>query len=137
MDKWKQLEQRLSGWMGKAEIRADGYEVIFVKRMDKSEKLVIETYINGQIKGEWMKAEKEKPLYPEARFWFPRKASAWKKKAYPQLKRLHGKKKADQMTTPKVIMFSPVWGSARTLIAHLKRNFPDLELIDEQAKQSA
>jgi hypothetical protein len=137
MDKWKQLDEQLKGVFGHATIMANGYEVYFVKRLDRSEKLVIETYVNGQIKGEWMKAENEKPLHPEARFFHPRKMAAWKKKAYPALKRLHGKKKADAMITPKVILFSPVWGSSRTLIAHLKRNFPDLELIDDQAKQSA
>lgn len=137
MDKWKKLAKQLEGVFGQASILADGYEVSFYKKVGDGDKLVIETFVNHQFKGIWTRNIGTEPEHPEGRFFYPVKRAAWPKSKYPELKKVFGRKEADELVTPKVIMFSPVWGSARTLIAHLKRNFPDLELIDDQAKQSA
>lgn len=128
LDKWQQLEARLRGVFGDATAVAGGHEVRFVKRLD-GESLVIEVYVDGWIKGEWSKADESgEPVHPEGLFWRPYRSRAWKLKQYAQLKRAFGKKKADQMTALKTVAYLPSWNSPKTLVRHLKKRFPDLEL---------
>lgn len=133
MDKWKRLAEKLSGlYLAHATIVADGHTVSFYKRVHK-EKLVIETFVDGYFKGKWMNVKDGKPEYSEGRFFRPRKKANGTKKEYSALKRIFGKKKADEMVTPKLFMVDPCWGSPRTLIAHLKREFPDLEIVEDSS----
>lgn len=132
--KWQQLEEQLGGVFGDATATADGHELRFVKRLD-GERLVIQVYVDGWIKGEWSKVNDQgEPEHPEARFWRPYRARAWKLKQHAQLKRAFGKKKADQMTALKTVAFLPSWNSPRTLVRHLKKHFPDLELQVSEAQ---
>ncbi|WP_144981118.1 hypothetical protein [Halomonas sp. C22] len=130
MNKWKQLEEQLSGVFASATIKADGYEVAFYKRLGKGERLVIETYVNGYIKGDWISVgDNGEPKAPEGRFFYPMKRRAWPLRQYKELKKAFGKPSADKMTELRVVGFLPHWNSPRTLINHLKKNFPDLELV--------
>lgn len=132
MDKWKQLEQQLSGVFGNAKIHADGHEVTFEKHLH-GEKLVVLAGVDGWVKGEWWKVDDNgKPVHSEGRFWCPCRSRAYKLKQYASLKRAFGKKKADQMTALRTVAVQPFWGSPRTLISHLKKNFPDLELVSSE-----
>lgn len=127
-DKWQQLEAQLGGVFGDATATADGHELRFVKRL-YGERLVIQVYVDGWIKGEWSKADDQgEPAHPEGRFWRPYRSRAWKLKQYAQLKRAFGKRKADQMTALKTVAYLPSWNSPRTLVRHLRKHFPDLEL---------
>lgn len=130
-DKWQQLEEALSGVFAYATIRADGHEVSLQKRLS-GEKLVVQVYVDGWIKGEWTNAENGEPVHPEARFWFPMRRRAWPLKQYKSLKKVFGKKKADEMTALKTVAFLPSWNSPRSLVRHLKKHFPDLELLNSE-----
>jgi hypothetical protein len=132
LDKWQQLEARLGGVFGDATATAGGHELRFVKRLD-GERLVIAVYVDGWIKGEWSKADENgEPVHPEGWFWRPYRSRAWKLKQYPQLKRAFGKKKADQMTALKTVAYLPSWNTPGTLVRHLKKRFPDLELKERE-----
>jgi hypothetical protein len=128
-DKWKQLEQSLDGIFSRVNARADGYDLKFVKSLD-GQRLVTLVYVNGEIKGEWYRADKGKPTHPEARFWCPHRRRAWPLKKHSELKKGFGKRKADQMTALEIVCFSPVWNNPRSLIQHFKKNFPDLEIME-------
>ncbi|MGP5324958.1 hypothetical protein [Vreelandella titanicae] len=133
MNKWQQLEEQLSGIFGTAKILADGYEVSFYRVLNAQEKLVVVTYVNGWMEGKWFSADENgEPKHPESRFFRPRKSRACKLKQYPNLKRIFGKKEADKMTALRTTMFDPYWNSPKTLISHLKKHFPDLELKDDE-----
>lgn len=128
MDKWKVLEEQLQGVFASATILADGHEVSLQKRLD-GEKLVIQVGVDGWIKGAWSSVDEHgQPVHPEGRFWRPMKRRAWKLKQYKELKKVFGKKKADEMTALRTVAVTPYWGSPRTLVSHLKKHFPDLEL---------
>lgn len=132
MDKWKQLEEKLSGIFGNATVLAGGHEVSFQKRLD-GEKLVIQVGVDGWIKGEWWKVDEQgQPVHSEGRFWKPMRSRVWPLKEYKSLKKVFGKRKADQMTALKTVAVTPCWGSPRTLISHLKKNFPDLEIKPDE-----
>jgi len=129
MDKWKELAELLTGAFGVAKVRANGHEVIFQKCVHR-EKLVVQVWVDGVMKGDWTSVgDKGEPKHPEGRFFFPMKRRPWKLKQYKELKKVFGKKEADNMTELRVVGFLPYWGSPRPLISHLKKNFPDLELL--------
>ncbi|MBB3231727.1 hypothetical protein [Halomonas stenophila] len=128
MNKWQQLEEQLKGVFGGATILADGHEVTLQKRLD-GEKLVIQVGVDGWIRGKWMDVDDQgNPTHPEGRFYCPMRRRAWKLKEYAKLKRVFGKKKADEMTALRTVLVAPHWNSPKTLISHLRKHFPDLEL---------
>lgn len=128
MTKWQQLEQRLQGVFGSVTILADGHEVSLQKRPD-GEKLVIQVGVDGWIKGEWMTVDDQgEPKHPEGRFYRPMRSRLYPLKKYSALKRVFGKKKADRMTALRTVAVSAYWNSPKTLISHLRKHFPDLEI---------
>lgn len=131
LSKWAQLEERLSGVFGSAKAVADGYELYFVKRLS-GERLVIETYVDGFIKGEWCKVEDGEPVHPEGRFWRPCRSRVFPLKQHAALRRAFGKRKADKMTRLRTVAVVPTWNTPRALVRHLKKHFPDLELVADQ-----
>ncbi|WP_085919071.1 hypothetical protein [Halomonas sp. CSM-2] len=132
MNKWQQLEEKLSGVFGNATVLAGGHEVTFSKCLDQ-EKLVIQVFVDGWMKGGWTCVDDNgEPKHPEGRFFRPMKRRPWKLKQYKDLKKVFGKKEADRMTQLRVVGFLPYWGSPRTLISHLKKNFPDLEIKPDE-----
>ena len=128
-DKWKQLEQSLDGLFCHVKARADGYDLSFVKARD-GQRLVIWVYVDGVIEGEWCRAKNGEAVHPQAKFWCPKRAIQRPVKEYNSLKKLFGREKADQMTSLRVYGFLPVWKSPRSLVRHLKKNFPDLEILE-------
>ncbi|KZB51107.1 hypothetical protein [Thalassospira xiamenensis] len=129
-DKWKQLEQSLDGLFCYVKVKADGHEVTFVKRKE-GQRLIIAVFVDGVMEGDWYKAKDEKPVYPQARFWCPKRGRPWPLKQYAGLKKIYGKREADQMTAMKTLAFLPAWGSPKSLVRHLKKNFPDLAVLEE------
>jgi hypothetical protein len=129
-DKWQELETRLSGVFGFAKAKAGGHELSIKKALD-SERLVVQVFVDGWIKGEWVTAEDGRPVHPEARFWRPMRCRVYPLKKHSVLKKVFGKKRADEMTALRVIGFTPHWNSPRALVRHLRRHFPDLELMGE------
>lgn len=130
MDKWKQLEEGLSGLCATVSARADGHDLVFKKVFDR-ERLVIELYVDGWVKGEWSKADEHgQPVAPQGRFWRPYRTRAWKLSQYKELKKAFGKKRADEMTALRTVAYLHVWNSPITLVRHLKKHFSELEVID-------
>ena len=55
----------------------------------------------------------------------------YKLSQYKNLRRVFGKKRADEMTALKTCAFMPYWNTPKSLVRHLKKNFPDLEILDQ------
>lgn len=131
MSKWDEIKSQLEHLGGSVNLRADGHKVT-LRKVHNGKRIFVVVYVDDYQRGEWTKHNKGKPVHPEARFWRPMRRAAYQKKGYSQLKRVFGKKKADQMVTPQIIGFVPDFGTEGAAVAHLKRNFPDLEiLVDE------
>lgn len=131
MNKWDEIKGRLDHLGGSVSLRADGYKVT-LRKVHDGKRIFVVVYVDDYQKSEWTKHENGKPVHPEARFWRPMKRAAYKKKGYSQLKRVFGKKKADQMVTPQVIGFVPDFGTEGAAVAHLKKHFPDLEILEPE-----
>lgn len=56
---WAQVELELSHPWGRVELVADGYQVTLVLGREKALKFVIAVYVNGVMKGEWVKGDCE------------------------------------------------------------------------------
>lgn len=131
MSKWETLEESLSGVFCHAAAVADGHQLKFVKTLHK-ERLVVEVYVDGWIKGEWTTATADgEPKHPEGRFWRPYRHRVYKLSQYKNLRKVFGKKRADEMTALKTCAFMPYWNTPKSLVRHLKKHFPDLEILDQ------
>lgn len=130
MDKWQEIQRRLVYLGGHVDLLADGYE-LNLRKVHNGKRIFVVVYINSELKDIWTEEKDGQPVYPEARFWRPRKQATYPKKHYKQLKRVFGKRKADDMITPKVIGFVPDFGTEGAVVAHLKKHFPDLEIKRE------
>lgn len=133
MNKWDEIKKRLENLGGSVELMADGHKVK-LRKVHNGKKIFVVVYVDDYQKGEWTRHEDGKPVHPEARFWRPMKRAAYKKKAYPSLKRIFGKKEADRAVTPQVIGFVPDFGTEGAVVAHLKKRFPDLEILDSETE---
>lgn len=132
MDKFKKIQESLAGIFGDVSFRADGYLVHCVKRTHK-ERLVVEVYVDGWMKGEWHKVDENgQPMHPQGRFWQPCRGRTFPLKQYPKLKRAFGKAYADKATRLKVYMCIPTWNSTRSLVVHLRKNFPELQIVESE-----
>lgn len=134
-DKWKALEQSLTGaagLYGGVKASAGGHELHFRKGLHR-ERLVIEVYVDGHMRGEWCRVDEGgAPEHPEGRLWRPVRTRAYQLKKYAALKRAFGKREADRMTALRTVAVLPYWNSPRSLVRHLKAAFPDLELVDSE-----
>lgn len=132
MSKWDELQERLKGLtLQPVRLRADGHEVS-LRKVVYREALVVEVYVDGWMKGEWHSADEHgKPAHPEGRFWRPMRSRAYPLKQHKVLKKCFGKQYADRATTLKTIGFLPYWNTPRSLVRHLRKHFPGLELIEE------
>lgn len=131
LTKWQLLEKRLAPPSLGATVLAGGHEVRLANRMD-GRRLVVVAYVDGWIEGIWSEADSEgNPVYPQAWFWRPMRSRLWPLKKHSQLKKVFGKKEADRMTELRTVAFQPDWKSAKSLVRHLKKHFPDLELKED------
>lgn len=128
MDKWQEIKKRLEHLGGSVDLIADGCE-LGLRKVHDGKRIFVSVYVNGYIKAKWIKADDDgRPVHPEARFWRPMKKAAWSKKDYRDLRKIWGKRKADAMITPRVVAFVPDFGTEGSVVAHLKKHFPDLEI---------
>ena len=131
MNKWQEIKDALKHLGGSATLLADGHELA-LRKVHNGKRIYVVVYVDGCLKGEWTSVEDQKPVHPEARFWRAVKRTQYnKKKNYSNLKRVFGKKEADQMVTPRVIGFVPDFGTEGAVVTHLKKHFPDLEITRE------
>jgi len=136
MSKWEEIKSRLENLGGSVKLLADGHEVSLYKVHD-GKRVFVSVYVDGYVKGEWMMTDKGQPLHPESRFFRPAKKALWSRKQLPALRKIYGKKKAEEMVKPRVIAFMPDFGTEGSAVAHLKKHFPDLEIKpDEEAAEA-
>lgn len=128
-DKWQKMKQALRPSYGHVKIEADGYTVDLMKASD-GEKIWVQVWVNGVFEGRWTAHEDGLPKYPEGRFLRPMKRATWKRSQFAELKKIFGKKQAEEMITPRVIGFLPDFGTAGSAVAHFKKHFPECRLIE-------
>ena len=128
---WKAIDAALSGPFGQVHLRADGMQASVYRRVAKDH-LILEVFVNGRIDGKWTEVEDGRPLYPEGRWWNPRRVKLMSSKELRVAQKLYSKKQIKAMLTPKVLMVDPTYQTVRTLVSHLKREFGRVEILTDE-----
>ncbi len=129
-EQWTQIETKLSGIFGLVDLLIDGYKVTFSIQKFKM-RLVIQVYINGWFKGEWLQNGGSEEA---RRFFFPKKYHLHSAKYRKLASRMSKKRRESLMPgwDKTHIVYWPWWTSFKALKAHLIKNNQSIELIEEK-----
>ncbi|MBL8500670.1 MAG: hypothetical protein JNL77_08845 [Nitrosomonas sp.] len=133
-EQWSKVERRLSSQLGSVKLQCDGHEVFAVVKTDKM-KLVIVLYIDGWMKGEWLKDESEMGIK-----FFSKKTKylSTQKERASALKQMNNKRLTSDLRAmfkriyeAKYSYFTPVWTSAKSFCRHIRKTCATIELMEE------
>lgn len=131
---WNIVEDKLRTLGSGVHLEIDGYHVSFYVVQYKM-KLVIATYVDGYIKGEWIINDCE----IRQKFYQCSKRSLLSRKGKEKLKREKKAVREEIMKKFEYQSFSPYWTSFRSLKRHLIQNNTSIELVrreqDEESEQ--
>lgn len=123
-------EQKLSFLWGTLSLHCDGYDVSLQVHQVKM-KLVVETFVDGVFKGEWMMPEEGKE-FPQCQFLNKKTIRAYSPKQKAGLIKRFGKRRAYQMFDLDRVKFyySGTWTSGKTAISHLMKVCKSVEVYE-------
>lgn len=128
-EEWAQVEAELRNPYGSgAKVRADGHVLTLSVQRSKGLRFAIAVYVDGVIKGEWMRPESD----IGAKFYRPRITSVFTAKAFARMEKECGKRFTNDMRKrhpPTVYMFDPSYPSAVELRRRLAKTCTSIELI--------
>lgn len=126
---WDAVEKELRLPYGYGvEMRVDGHALRLRVVQQKPLRFVIAVYVDGWIKGEWMKRESE----IGAKFWHPFQVALFSGPAFKTMEREHGKRFAHRMRKqhpPKVAGYAPYWNSVSAFRRHITKTCTDIRLL--------
>lgn len=130
---WSAIEKELSGYFGAVELVCDGYKVTAVIEPIAKLKQGICVYVNGYIRGEWMKGEVDeaRKFHREMkRFLYPASKRA-EAKTKLKSRRLHASLREwyAGVAERSVSTWAPYWTSATAFTRHLRKTCTDIELV--------
>lgn len=137
---WDALATELGGRFGFAHLRADGYLVALRKEQVSETRLQIAVYVDGWMRGEWMKhVEREEELADiPRRFCRLMRKQKMKGKELRLWEKICGRRECRKRGYyDPWLQVSPYWNSSRSLIAHLKRRNQDIEILDYDTYKTA
>lgn len=128
-EEWAQVERALSGTYGMARIKADEFVVTFYRQLISKNRLAIVTYVDGQMRGEWINAENAHPeqrcLRPASRFMCSPKQRAELKKLRKGLRKSLGPAFDPDR---KWHYFDLGWPNVTAIRRHYQKTFKAIEL---------
>jgi len=130
---WKKVEDRLRFPGARASLRVDGKDVILEVRTDKM-KMVIQVYVDGWVRGEWLDTKKSCPeqsyMRRHERFLWPKK----ERDAAAKFAKRWGKREAKKYMgdmDKKFVCFIPYFPSVSAVRTHYEKTFSSIELVTE------
>ena len=129
---WKKVEDRLRFPGAEVRLRVDDRDVTLGVRTDKM-KMVIQVYVDGWTRGEWMDAKKP---CPEQAYMARHERYLWPKKerdAAAKFAKRWGKREAKKYMgdrDKKFVCFSPVFSSVRAVRIQYEKTFKSIELVE-------
>jgi hypothetical protein len=131
---WSDIERRLSSPFGSVNLRAGTNELVLrVEPISKNGlRYGVVVYVDGYMRGKFLREEDEigRRFYPLVTRRLVSKSKA--KAELPKLTRAFGKKEARRLSgIDRTYSFRhPYWTCPKRLCAHLRKNEPDLELLE-------
>ncbi|MXS82252.1 hypothetical protein [Nitrosomonas oligotropha] len=134
-EQWQKIEKSLSYPYGSVKLRCDGYDVSAFVMTDKM-KLVIEVFVDGFIKGEWLLNEHEIGI----KFYEKKtKYTLNKKEREEARKNMNNKRLGIDLREMfkrhyenKYSYINPCWTSAKSFLRHIRKTCNTIELIEEK-----
>lgn len=136
-EQWTEIEAKMNSLFSTAYLDCDGYLIASQMVRDKN-KLVIQVYVDGLIKGEWHQYVESIAEFKEEpkRFYNLKKSSAWPKKFVTDMEKIIGKRRCKNEGYYAVRYSSRAWWtSAKSFISHLKKHNQSIELLDHKTYQ--
>lgn len=136
-EQWAKVEADLSHPYCPVTLRCDGHEIVAKVEREKGLKFVVAVYIDGYIKGEWMKGEPEHVR----KFWreftthlYTAKsraeaAKALKRRGLGRELREFYRNTVEAKTKP---MWMPSWPNPKALCRHLRKTCTTIELLQPE-----
>lgn len=134
-EQWEEIEKSLSRPYGGVKLRCDGHDVSAIVMTDKM-KLVIEVYVDGFIKGEWLLNEHEigVKFYEKKTKYTLRQKEREEARKNMNNKRL-GKDLREMFKRhyeDKFSYYLPSWTNAKSFCRHIRKTCKSIELIEEK-----
>lgn len=131
-EEWNEAESRLSTIYGIVKMKIDGYDVTISYVKESPTKFCLAVYVDGYIKGEWIANDCDirrrfYRCYEKQLFNSKQKKDMFKGFTKRQRERFERENHNMMYYT----VYSPYFGSFRTLKAHLIKNNKSIELVKE------
>lgn len=136
-EQWTVIEGELNSLFRHVYLDCDGYLIAAGMVRDKN-RLVIEVYVDGYIKGIWHQYVETLEAFTEVpkRFYCIIKRAMWPQKFIKDMEKLIGKRRCKDEGYYAVRYSSRAWWtSAKSFISHLKKNNQSIELLDHKTYQ--
>ena len=132
-EQWVEVERQLSGPIGRCELSCDGYEVVARVATIAALQLGIVVYVNGWVRGEWMKGEAEeaRKFHREMKryIWSARLRTEAAKKAKGRHLPADLRKVYQDRVTASVSTWAPYWTNAKAFTRHLRKTCADISVV--------
>ena len=134
-EQWEEIATALWRPYGHVKLRCDGHEVSAIVMTDKM-KLIIQVYIDGFIKGEWLLHEHEIGV----KFYEKKtKYLSTKKEREEARKNMNNKRFGKEFQAffkrqyeAKFTYVLPYWANAKSFCRHIRKTCKSIELIEEK-----
>jgi hypothetical protein len=133
---WQKIKQDLSTGYGRIWLRCDGY-LVCAHVIQHKMKLLIEVFVNGEIKGASIftgkESEKDNMSDIARKFYFLKlvREDAYIKQAIKSMEKLYGKRKCKEKGVyDRHVQAIPWFSSPGTFVTHLKKHNQSVEIID-------
>ncbi|KIO49614.1 hypothetical protein [Nitrosospira sp. NpAV] len=132
-EQWKEVELSLSYSFGQVKLRCDGYEITAQVRAGIAPlRSYIYVYVDGYIRGEWLKGGHEIPLKfhrKKSLFVHSAKLRAEAKEALKKRRLDKGLRDFYQSAFKSILVWEPSWTTPMSFIRHIRKSCTSIELI--------
>lgn len=129
-EEWKQVEQRLTPPIGYVRLNIDGYTVTIVTVKEKPLHYCLGVYVNGEIRVEWIDQDCE----VRRKFYRHTTSSILNAKGRQMLKKERKSVREAILKKCTFELYTPYWGSFKSLKAHLVKNCTSIEIARKEDK---
>lgn len=131
-ERWAEIESELNQFFSKKVFRADGY-VVSAQLVRLKNRLLIEVYVNGYIRGDWYPKSHE-PMAEEARRFWRHTTKAKAPKAFiTKWEKVFGKRDAKARGLYDTYVWAePYHLSAKAFVRHIRKHNTDITEMSEQ-----
>jgi len=136
-EQWIDIERQLNSQFSTTYLECDGYLIAAQMVRDKN-KLVIQVYVDGFIRGKWVESVKTIDEFADVpkRFYNHSRKNLWPHKLIKDMEKILGKRRCKNEGYYDVRYTSFPWfNSAKSFISHLKKHNQSIELLDYDTYQ--